>query len=37
MLRLSLCDCSDEYILAKETIIVPNTGTSAALIIQTKE
>ena len=30
MLRLSLCDYSDEYILVKETIIVPKTGTSAA-------
>ena len=30
MLRSSLCDCSDAYILAKGTITVPNTGTAAA-------
>ena len=30
MLRSSLCDCSDAYILVKGTITVPNTGTAAA-------
>ena len=30
MLRSSLCDYSDRYMLVKETITVPNTGTAAA-------
>ena len=30
MLRSGLCNCSDVHILVKETIIVANTGTSAA-------
>ena len=30
MLRSSLCDCSDAFILVKGTIIVTNTGTDAA-------
>ena len=30
MLRSSLCDYSETYIFAKETITVPNTGTVAA-------
>ena len=30
MLRSSLCDYSDAYILVKGTITVPNTGTAAA-------
>ena len=30
MLKPSLCDYSDAYILAKETITVNNTGTAAA-------
>ena len=30
MLRSSLCDHSDAYILVKETIVVPNTGTAVA-------
>ena len=30
MLKSSLCDYSDAYILVKENIIVTNTGTAAA-------
>ena len=30
MLRSSLCDYSDMYLLAKGTITVPNTGTVEA-------
>ena len=30
MLKSSLCDYNDAYILAKGTITVPNTGTAAA-------
>ena len=30
MLKSSLCDYSDAYILVSRTIIVPNTGTAAA-------
>ena len=31
MMRASLCDYSDAYILVKGNITVPNTGTAAAL------
>ena len=31
MIRSSLCDYSDAYILVKGTITIPNTGTAAAL------
>ena len=30
MLRSSLCDCSDAYILVKETIIVVRAGADEA-------
>ena len=37
MLRSSLCDYSDAYILVKRTVTVLNTGTAATLIIETKK
>ena len=37
MLRSSLCDYSDAYILVKETITVSNTGKEQSLIIETKK
>ena len=37
MLRSSLCDYSDAYILAKENISVNNTGTAAAVTNRNKK
>ena len=34
MLKSSLCDYSDVYILLSGTITIPNTGTAAAQIIE---
>ena len=37
IIKSSLCHHSDTYILLKEIITVPNTGTAAALIIEAKD
>ena len=37
MLKSSLCDCSDAYIVAKGTITIPNTGKVASPNNRNKE